>query len=38
MPALLGKARVVDDLSLDRPIPFDRRQNHLPDLRQHPFV
>ena len=38
MPALLGEARVVDDPGLDRPMPLDRRQNHLPHLRQHPLV
>jgi hypothetical protein len=38
MLARLGKAHVVDDPGLDRPVPFDRRQNHLPNLRQHSLV
>ena len=38
MLALLLKTRFVDDPGLDRPVPFDRRHNHLPDLRQHSLV
>ena len=38
MRALLGKARVVDDPCLDRPVPLDRGQHHLLHLRQHLLV
>ena len=35
---LLGKAGVVDDPGLDRPVPLDRRQHHLAHLGQHLLV
>ena len=38
MPALLGKARVVDDPGLDRPMPLDLRQHHLAHLGQDLLV
>ncbi len=38
MPALLGKARIVDDPSLDRSMPLNRRQNHLPHFRKDLLV
>ena len=38
MRALLGKARVIDDPGLDRPMSLDRRQNHLANFCQHPLV
>ena len=38
VPPLLGKARIVDDPRLDRPLPLDRRQHHLAHLAQYPFV
>ena len=36
--ALLRKAGVVDDPSLDRASPLDRRQHQLAHLGQHPLV
>lgn len=38
MPALLGKADVVDDPGFDRPVALDRRRNQFPHLRQYPLV
>ena len=38
MLPVLGKARVVDDPCLDRPLPLHRRQYHLADLGQHFLV
>jgi hypothetical protein len=38
MPALLGKAGIVDDPRLDRSGPLDRWQNQLTHLGQHPII
>src|SRR5258708_5194267 len=38
MLPLLGKARVVDDKGLDRPVTLDLRQHHLTHLAQHIVV
>src|ERR1700756_194119 len=38
MPSLLGKARIIDDPSFDRPVAFDVRQHHLPDFGQNLLV
>jgi hypothetical protein len=38
MPSFLGKAGVVDDPRLDRPMPLQRRQNQATHLGQNPFV
>jgi hypothetical protein len=35
VPSLFGKARIVDDPGLDRPVALDRRQHQLADLGQH---
>jgi hypothetical protein len=34
MPPLLGKARIVDDPGLDRPVALQRRPHHLAHLGQ----
>jgi len=38
MLPLLGKARVVDDPRLDRPITLNLRQHHLTHLAKHRIV
>ena len=38
VPPLLGKARVVDDPRLDRPMALDRRQHHLAYFGQDSLV
>jgi len=38
VPALLGKARVVDDPGLDRPAALERRQGQPAHLREHRLV
>src|SRR5271166_3639155 len=38
VPTLLGKARVVDDPRLDRPVPFHLRQHQRADLCQYLLV
>jgi hypothetical protein len=35
MPALLRKARVIDDPGFDRPVFFQQRQRYVPDLAQN---
>jgi hypothetical protein len=38
MPPFLGKARIIDDPSFDRPVAFDVRKHHLPNFGQNLLV